>query len=199
MTDSLGPVAGPPQRDLDRDLAARLGRPDPDRRAVPGEDDRVRPDVADRPPGEQQVVELVERRPALGHDLEPAAIEAEVVEALDEQAAGDALEVEVGDAVVAHALGRVRRDGEDLEAGLRREDAERRLARSRARRPPRSEFAAISRAVAPSSSRLTPTIAAERRDRSRSRARAGRPRRARPCEASPTGSVCLTMATVGAV
>ena len=54
----------------------------------------------------------------LRDDLEPAAIEADLVEGLDEEAAGDALEVEVGDPVVAHALGRVRRDREDLEAGL---------------------------------------------------------------------------------
>ena len=43
-------------------------------------------------------------------------------------AAGDALEVEAGDPVVAHALGRVGRDGEDLEPGLGLEDPERGLA-----------------------------------------------------------------------
>src|SRR5882672_5249156 len=111
----LGPVAGAADGDLDRHLAARLGRADPDRRAVPGEDDRVRSDVADGPPGEQQVVELVEGRTALGDDLEPAAVEAELVEALDEKPARHPLEIEVGDAVVAHSLGRVGRNGEDLE------------------------------------------------------------------------------------
>ena len=118
MTASLRPVAGPAQRDLDRHLAAGLAGADPDRRPVPGEDDRVRADVADRPPREQQVGQLLERRAALGHDLELAAIEPELVEGLDQQPAGDALEVEAGDAVVAHALGRVGRDGEQLEAGL---------------------------------------------------------------------------------
>ena len=108
-----------------------LARADPDRRPVPGEDDRVRADVADGPPGEQQVGQLLERRPALGHDLELAAVEPELVEVLDQQPAGDPLEVEVGDAVVAHPLGRVGRDGEDLEAGLGLEDAERRLAEAR--------------------------------------------------------------------
>ena len=119
-----GPVAGPPDGDLDRDLAAGLAGADPDRRAVAGEDDRVRADVADRPPGEQQVGQLLEGRAALGHDLEPAAIEAELVQALDEQAAGDPLEVEAGDAVVAHPLGRVGRDGQQLEAGLAAQDAD---------------------------------------------------------------------------
>src|SRR5258705_8528617 len=103
----LGPVAGPPQRDLDRGLAAGLSGPDPDRRAAPGEDDRIRAHMAHGPPGEEQVVELVERGAALRHDLEPAAIEPDIVEALDEEPAGDPLEVQVGDPVVAHPLGRV--------------------------------------------------------------------------------------------
>ena len=84
--------------------------------------------MPDGAPGEQQVGQLLERRPPLGHDLEPAAVEPEVVHALDEQPAGDALEVEAGDAVVAHPLGRVGRDREQLQAGLAAQDAERRLA-----------------------------------------------------------------------
>ena len=63
-----------------------------------------------------------------GDDLEPPAIEPEVVDALDQQPAGDALEVEAGDAVVAHALGRVGRDGQQLEPGLAAQDPDRRLA-----------------------------------------------------------------------
>ena len=63
-----------------------------------------------------------------GDDLELAAVEPELVLRLDQQAAGDPLEVEVGDAVVAHALGRVGRDGQQLEAGLAAQDPERRLA-----------------------------------------------------------------------
>src|SRR5439155_10926318 len=101
----LRPVAGPAHRDLDRYLAAGLGRADPDGRAVPGENDGVRSDVADGPPGEQQVVQLVEGRPALGHDLKTAAVEAKLVQALDQEPARDPLEIEVGDAVVAHSLG----------------------------------------------------------------------------------------------
>ena len=81
MHGELRPVARPAERDLDRDLAARLAGADADRRAVAGEDDRVRADVPDRAPGEEQVGQLLERRPALGHDLEPAAVEPEVVEA----------------------------------------------------------------------------------------------------------------------
>ena len=87
--------------------------------AVPGQHDRVRPDVAHGPPGEQQVGELAERRVAPGHDLELAAVEVDRVERLDQQAAADPLEVQVRDAVVAHALGRVGGDREQLEAGLR--------------------------------------------------------------------------------
>ena len=128
MTESLRPVAGPPDGDLDRDLAARLARADADRGAIAREDDRVRADVADRAPREEQVGQLLERRAALRDDLEPAAVEPELVQALDEQAAGDALEVEAGDAVVAHALGRVGRDRQQLEAGLAAQDADRRLA-----------------------------------------------------------------------
>ena len=75
------PVARAPQRDLDRDLAAGLAGADADRRRVAGEHDRVRADVADRAPGEQQVGQLLERRPALGDDLQLAAVEPELVEA----------------------------------------------------------------------------------------------------------------------
>jgi hypothetical protein len=74
--------------------------------------------MTDRPPREEHVGQLLQRRPALGDDLEPAAIETELVLGLDQQAAGDALEVEAGDAVVAHPVGRVGRDREQLEAGL---------------------------------------------------------------------------------
>ena len=84
----LGPVARPAQGDLDRHLAAGLAGADPDRRGVPGEHDRVRADVPDGAPGEQQVGQLLERRPALRDHLELAAVEAEVVVGLDEQAAG---------------------------------------------------------------------------------------------------------------
>ena len=87
--------------------------------------------MPDGTPGEQQVGQLLQRRPALGDDLEMAAVEAEVVEVLDEQAARHPLEVEVGDAVVAHAVGRVGRHGEQLEAGLAAQDAERGLAEAR--------------------------------------------------------------------
>ena len=66
--------------------------------------------------------------PPLGDDLEPAAVEPEVVLRLDEQPAGDPLEVEAGDAVVAHPLDRVGRDGEQLESGLLLEHPERGLA-----------------------------------------------------------------------
>ena len=124
----LGPVARAPDRDLDRDLAAGLAGADPDGRAVAREDDRVRANVPHRAPGEQHVGQLLEGRPTLGHDLEPAAIEPELVLALDQQAAGDALEVEAGDAVVAHAVGRVGRDRQQLEPGLAAQDADRRLA-----------------------------------------------------------------------
>src|ERR1700719_2737150 len=55
-----GPIAGPAQGYLDRYLAARLGGPDAHRRTVAGQDDRVRTDVADRPPGEEQVGQLLE-------------------------------------------------------------------------------------------------------------------------------------------
>ena len=61
-------------------------------------------------PGEEQVGELLQRRPPLGDDLQLAAVQAELVVRLDEQPAADALEVEVGDAVVAQALGGVGRD-----------------------------------------------------------------------------------------
>ena len=126
-----GPVAGPAQGHLDRDLAAGLGRADADRRRVAGQDDRVRADVADGPPGEEQVGQLLERRPPPGDHLELALVELERVLALDEQAAADPLEVEVGDAVVAQALRRVGRHGEQLEAGLLAQDPEGRLGEAR--------------------------------------------------------------------
>ena len=105
MTLELGAIAGPAERDLDRHLAAGLTGADPDGRRVLGQHDRVRADVADGPPGEQQVGQLLEGRPTLGHHLELAALEPELVLRLDEEAAADPLEVEVGDAVVAHPLG----------------------------------------------------------------------------------------------
>src|SRR5439155_23168137 len=65
----LRPVARPPQRDLDRDLAARLTGADAHGRGSAGEDDRVRTDVADSPPREEEVGELLEGRAALRDDL----------------------------------------------------------------------------------------------------------------------------------
>ena len=65
-------------------------------------------DVADRAPGEQQVGQLLERRPALRDDVQLGAVHVDPVERLHEQAAADPLEVEVGDAVVGEAVGRRR-------------------------------------------------------------------------------------------
>ena len=119
--------AGPAERDVHRRVAARLRRADPHRRAVAREDDRVRPDVAHGPPREQEVGELAQRRVAAGHDLELAAVDVERVDRLDEEAAADALEVEVRDAVVAHAVRRRGRDVEELEPLLVAQDLERGL------------------------------------------------------------------------
>ena len=60
------------------------------------------------------------------------------------------------------------------------------------------EFAAISRAVAPSSSRLTPTMPPNEDTGSVSSARRYASTSS-SADASPTGSVCLAMTTVGAV
>src|SRR3954468_4955893 len=127
----LRPVSGPADGDLDRDLTAGLTGPDPDCCAVPRKDDRVRADMADGTPAEEQVRQLLERGPAPCHDLEAATVEPEIVDALDEQAARDALEVEARDPVVAHSLGRVWRDGQQLDPGLAPEDADGRLAEAR--------------------------------------------------------------------
>ena len=112
-------------------------------------------------------------------------------------AAGDPLEVEAGDPVVAHALGRVGRDGEDLEAGLGLEDPERRLAVGRRDdrlvrvRGDLAGGRAVELAV-------DPDDAAERRDGvGLERVPVGLDELV--AEAIPTGSVCLTIATVGAV
>ena len=60
------------------------------------------------------------------------------------------------------------------------------------------EFAAISRAVAPSSSRLTPTMPPN--DATGSVSSAWRyASTSSSCDAIPTGSVCFTIATVGPV
>src|SRR5258706_332643 len=83
-------------------LAARLAGTAPEGRRFGGEDDRVGANVADRPPGKEEVRQLLQRRAALRDDLELAAVEAQRVEGLHEEAPGDALEVEVGDAIVAH-------------------------------------------------------------------------------------------------
>ena len=116
----LGPVAGPPERDVDRDVAGCLRRADPDRRPVAREHDRVRPHVPDGAPGEQQVGELAQGRVAPGHDLELAAVEVDGVERLHQQPAADPLEVEVRDPVVAHALGREAGTASSSRPGLRR-------------------------------------------------------------------------------
>ena len=79
------------------------------------------------PPGEEQVRELLEGWPALGHDLELVAIDTERVDRLDEQSAADALEVQLGDAVVAHALDRIWWDQEQLQARLVPKDPDRRV------------------------------------------------------------------------
>ena len=84
--------------------------------------------MAHGPPGEEQIRQLLERRAPARDHLELAAVEAQLVVRLDEQAAGDALEVEIGDAVVAQAVGGVGRNGEDLQAGLLAQDPERRVA-----------------------------------------------------------------------
>ena len=81
-------------------------------------------DVPHRAPGEQQVGELLERRPALGDGLELVAVLLHLVEGLDQEPAADALEVELADAqVVRVVLGR--RHLDDLEAALRAQDLER--------------------------------------------------------------------------
>ena len=60
------------------------------------------------------------------------------------------------------------------------------------------ELEAISRAVAPSSSRLTPTMPPKHDTESVSRA-LRQASTSSSAEARPTGSVCLTIVTVGAV
>src|SRR5207253_5233747 len=110
------------ERDLDRDLAARLSGADPNRRGPAGEDDRIRADMTDRAPGEEEVRQLLELRAALRDHLELALVEPERIERLDQQAAGHPLEVERGDSVVPHALGRIGGDREQLQTGLVAED-----------------------------------------------------------------------------
>src|SRR3954469_8009769 len=114
----LGPIARAMQRDLDGDLAVRLPTPDTHRRGLLCEHDRVRPDVADRSPREQEVGQLLERRTTLGHDVELRLVEPELVHGLDEQAPRDALEVELRDPIVGEPIGGVRRHGEELDLGL---------------------------------------------------------------------------------
>jgi hypothetical protein len=124
-------------------------------------------------------------------------VEPQLVLGLDQQAAGDALEVEVGDAVVARALDRVGGTASSSICGFW------------ARMPSADwlndgattasyELAAISRAVAPSSSRLTPTMPPKHETASVSSA-LRQASTSSSAEASPTGSVCLTIVTVGAV
>ena len=113
--------------------------------------------MAYRTPGEEEVGQLLERRPTFRDDLQRAAVQAQLILSLDEQAAGDPLEVQAGHAVIAQALGGVGRDGQDLKAGLLAQDAQRRVA-VRGCDDRFEEFAAISRAVGPSSWRFTPTM-----------------------------------------
>jgi hypothetical protein len=87
--------------------------------------------VAHGAPPEQQVGQLVERGAPARDDLELAVVHHRGVDGLDEQAAADAVEVEVRDAVVRQALGRCQRDGEHAEVLLRREHPARRLAVAR--------------------------------------------------------------------
>ncbi len=84
--------------------------------------------MAHRAPGEEQVGQLLEGRPAVGHDLELGAVELRAIARLDEQAAVDALEIEPGDAVVAQPFeagaahgehGKALLLGQDLARGLR--------------------------------------------------------------------------------
>ena len=69
-TASLRPVRCLVERDLDRRQAAGLAGADAHERRVPREHDRVARDVPHRAPREQQVGQLLERRPTAGHDLQ---------------------------------------------------------------------------------------------------------------------------------
>ena len=190
------PVARATQRDLDRHLPARLPGPDPDGRRVLRQHDRVRADVAHGAPGEQQVRQLLERRAALRDDLELVAVDAQVVDRLDEQSAADALEVELGDAVVAHALDGIGRDERAAPGSASGEGSRSPNRRSRARSPPRTSSP---RSRAPSRRRASGSRRRSRRTTrpGRSRARGGRPRRARPTKPARRGRVCLAITTVG--
>ena len=81
------------------------------------ENDRVRNDVLDAAPREEQVGELLEGGTAVGNYLERALVGRDLVGRLHEHAAGDALEIERA-AVLAHELAadeRVSGHREDLE------------------------------------------------------------------------------------
>ena len=125
------PVGGPVERDLDRRQPAGLPGADAHERAVPREHDRVARHVADRAPREQQVGELLERRPAAGHDVELRPVDLELVARLDQQPALDAVEVEVRDAVVGQPVGALGRHRQDREVVALGEHRQRRVAEAR--------------------------------------------------------------------
>src|SRR5690606_1447170 len=76
--------------------ACRLPGTDPERRAVPGVDDRVRLDEPDDPPRELEIAKLRLRRRALRDDLERRPCRGTAVPFLQEQPAADAAELEPG-------------------------------------------------------------------------------------------------------
>ena len=154
----LGPVAGAAQRDLDRHQRGWPGRrrSRPSRRCVPGRwhwtgrgAPRARRTAGRSAP---RASGGVWSRPGAARGRAPCSSWVST-----SRPPADALEVEAGDAVVAHPLGRVGRHGEELQPRLGAQDPERRLAEAGATMAS-NELAAISRAVAPSSSRLTPTM-----------------------------------------
>ena len=65
--------------------------------------------MADGAPREQQVGQFFQGRAPLGNDLELRLVQAQLVLCLYEQPAGDAFEIQVGDAVVAWPFCWIRR------------------------------------------------------------------------------------------
>ena len=79
--------------------------------------------MTDGSPGEQQVGQLLESGSPFGDHVELRLVEPQLVLGLDQQPAGDALEVEVGDAVVARSLARALWHGQQSELRLLSQDS----------------------------------------------------------------------------
>ena len=93
MADAVGRAV---ECDLHGGHPAGLPGPHPHEGTVACQDDRVAGHVPDRAPREQQVRELVEGRPPARHHVQLRVVEQRPVLGLDQDAAVDPVQVQVG-------------------------------------------------------------------------------------------------------